>query len=96
MNRVFLCLKPHSYFAVNRTKHWAAVLIACIFAGVSGCALKPTWHWEKPGASDQQYSFDLNQCKTATYPDNTGMVTNEAVRRMFACMEAKGWSRVEN
>jgi len=81
---------------MNSVKSWAMVLATCIFAGVTGCALKPTWHWEKPGASDQEYSFDLNQCKTATYPDTSGMVTNEAVRRMFACMEAKGWSKVAN
>jgi hypothetical protein len=81
---------------MNSVNSWAMVLATCIFAGVTGCALKPTWHWEKPGASDQEYSFDLNQCKTANYPDTSGMVTNEAVRRMFACMEAKGWSKVAN
>ena len=42
------------------------------------------------------YTVDLNQCKTVTYPDTTGMVTNEGVRRMFACMESKGWSKVAN
>ena len=63
---------------------------------LTGCTLKPTWHWEKSGASDQEYSFDLNQCKAATYSDASGFVTNESVRRMFSCMERKGWSRVEN
>ena len=81
---------------MNSVKNWAMALTTGVFAGVAGCALKPTWHWEKPGASDQEYSFDLNQCKTATYPDTSGMVTNEDVRRMFACMEAKGWSKVAN
>jgi len=71
--------------------------IAIVFlAALTGCALRPTWHWEKPGASDQEYSFDLNQCKAAIYTDASGIVTNESVRRMFACMERKGWSRVEN
>ncbi len=78
--------------------HWLMKRrIAILFlASLAGCALKPTWHWEKRGASDQEYSFDLNQCKAATYSDASGVVTNESVRRMFACMERKGWSRVEN
>ncbi|QKV57534.1 MAG: hypothetical protein HT580_10070 [Dechloromonas sp.] len=50
----------------------------------------------KAGATERDYTVDLNQCKTATYPDTTGMVTNEGVRRMFACMESKGWSKVAN
>ena len=79
----------------NLRSHFATLAI-CILVGLTGCALQPKWHWEKPGASDQEYTQDLNQCKTVTYPDTTGMVTNEAVRRMFACMEAKGWSRVAN
>ena len=65
-------------------------------AALAGCALKPSWHWEKHGASDEEYSFDLNQCKAATYTDASGIVTNESVRRMFACMERKGWSKVPN
>ena len=77
-------------------RSYFAALATGILVCLTGCALQPKWHWEKPGASDQEYTRDLNQCKTATYPDTTGMVTNEAVRRMFACMEAKGWSRVTN
>ncbi|MGC1519798.1 MAG: hypothetical protein WA787_13670 [Azonexus sp.] len=72
------------------------VAFLLFLATLTGCALKPTWHWEKPGASDQEYSFDLNQCKAATYSDASGFVTNESVRRMFSCMERKGWSRKEN
>lgn len=79
-----------------RTKHRTACLAACSLLVVAGCALKPAWHWAKPGASEQDYTTDLNQCKFATYPDTTGAVTNESVRRMFACMEAKGWSKVAN
>jgi len=81
---------------MNDFRNYSATLALCILVGLTGCSLQPKWHWEKPGASDQEYTLDLNQCKTATYPDTTGMVTNEAVRRMFACMEAKGWSRVAN
>ena len=71
-------------------------LAACVLLTLAGCALKPSWHWEKPGATEREYTIDLNQCKTVTYPDTTGMVTNEGVRRMFACMESKGWSKVPN
>ena len=63
---------------------------------LAGCALRPTWHWERPGASDEEYSFELNQCKAAVYTDASGFVTQESVRRMYACMERKGWKRVEN
>lgn len=73
-----------------------ASLAFCGLLTITGCALKPAWHWEKPGASEQDYTTDLNQCKFATYPDTTGTVTNESVRRMFACMEGKGWSKVAN
>ena len=67
-----------------------------LIIAITGCALKPSWHWEKRGASDEEYSFDLNQCKAATYTDASGIVTNESVRRMYACMERKGWSKVAN
>lgn len=81
---------------MDSVKAWVIGLGACLFVGMTGCALKPTWHWEKRGATDEEYSFDLNQCKAATYTDASGVVTNESVRRMFACMERKGWSKVAN
>jgi hypothetical protein len=81
---------------MNRNNRRIASLAACSLLMIAGCALKPSWHWEKAGASEQDYSTDLNQCKFATYPDTMGMVTNESVRRMFACMEGKGWSKVAN
>ena len=73
-----------------------ALIFGALWAVLAGCALRPSWHWEKPGASDEAYTFDLNQCKAANYQDASGMVTKESVRRMFACMERKGWSRVDN
>lgn len=60
---------------------------------LAGCA---TWHWEKAGASDDQYRFDLNRCKGMSYPlGGDGMVTKEMVRRMESCMEAHGWHKAE-
>ena len=81
---------------MNGFQRRIVTLAACSLLTMAGCALKPAWHWEKSGATDGDYTTDLNQCKFATYPDTTGTVTNECVRRMFACMEGKGWSKVAN
>lgn len=67
-----------------------------LLLGAAGCALRPTWHWEKPGASEEQYTAEVNQCKAATYSGTDGMVTTQMVRRMQACMEAKGWRKAGN
>lgn len=71
-------------------------LAASFLLGITGCALRPGWHWEKTGADDQALSWDQNQCKAKIYSGSAGEVTNETVRRMFACMEGKGWSRAAN
>jgi len=61
-----------------------------------GCTLLSSWHWEKSGASEAEYSFDEAQCKAKTYAGNDGTVTNATVRRMHGCMEAKGWRKAPN
>lgn len=33
---------------------------------LTGCALLSSWHWEKSGASEAEYSFDEAQCKAKT------------------------------
>lgn len=71
-------------------------LIVIIGLSMAGCALRPSWHWARPGAGEEELSWDQNQCKAKVYAGSSGNVTNETVRRMFACMEGKGWSRVEN
>lgn len=71
-------------------------LLICLVVGISGCGIWPTWHWAKPGASKEELNWDQNQCKAKVYVGSSGDVTNETVRRMFACMEGKGWSRVGN
>lgn len=61
---------------------------------LSACSLfAPKWHWEKTGGD---YEQDERFCKTQTYSGTDGMVTNASVRRMHACMESKGWRKVEN
>ena len=81
---------------MNDLKSLATTVGVYLVVMLAGCALRPTWHWERPGASDEEYSFELNQCKAAVYTDASGFVTQESVRRMYACMERKGWKRVEN
>lgn len=78
-----------------RQSVWPGMLVLVLFLQ-TGCALRQSWHWEKPGASEQVYEFDLQQCKAKTYAGSSGVVTNETVRRMFACMEGKGWRKVDN
>ena len=82
----------------NPRRHTLTVLfVATFFVAVNGCALRPGWHWAKPGAVDGEYDADLTFCKAQTYAWATdGMVTGESVRRMHACMEARGWRKVEN
>ena len=71
--------------------------LSCFGAvALAGCALFSSWHWEKRGASEAEYSFDEAQCKAKVYSGNDGMVTNASVRRMHGCMEAKGWVKVPN
>ena len=67
-----------------------------LFLPLSACALFPSWHWARPGAGEAEYSVDEAQCKAKTYSGTDGAVTNASVRRMHACMEAKGWVKVPN
>ncbi|MDE2440095.1 MAG: hypothetical protein KGP14_03650 [Betaproteobacteria bacterium] len=67
-----------------------------LFLLLSACALFSSWHWAKSGAGEAEYSADEAQCKAKTYSGTDGMVTNASVRRMHACMEAKGWIKVPN
>lgn len=67
--------------------------LACGFL-LAACVFRPGWHWEKPGAGGEQLSWDESQCKAKVYSGSAGAVTNETVRRMFACMENRGWSKV--
>lgn len=65
-------------------------------AALAGCALFPAWHWEKKGAGQEAYAFDETECKARSYAGADGMVTNASVRRMHACMAARGWVKVAN
>jgi hypothetical protein len=71
-------------------------LVVVLLLVAAGCAMRPSWHWEKSGASEEQLVWDQNQCKAKVYVGSSGAVTNESVRRMFTCMEGKGWIKREN
>lgn len=71
-------------------------LTLILLTGLSACAFFPSWHWEKPGSDKQALEYDQSQCKAKVYSGNGGDVTNESVRRMFACMQGKGWRKVDN
>lgn len=73
-----------------------APIAIILLAGLAGCAFFPNWHWEKRGAAAGEYDQDVTFCKQRTYSGVDGMVTDESVRRMHACMEAKGWRKVQN
>lgn len=63
---------------------------------MTGCFLRPNWHWEKAGASEADYATELNRCKQQTYTGTDGMVTQAMVQRMHGCMQAAGWQKVAN
>lgn len=64
-----------------------------LFPILAGCLFGPGWHWEKPGAAEEEYAADLKRCKLATYSGTDGMVNQQQVRRMQMCMEARGWRK---
>lgn len=68
-------------------------LLMIAFIGLAGCS---SWHWEKRGALDGDYTRDEIFCKQQVYTTADGVVTNASVRRMHACMQAKGWQKVDN
>jgi hypothetical protein len=68
-------------------------LLILAFLGLSACS---SWHWEKRGALEGEYGRDETFCKQLVYTGTDGIVTNASVRRMHACMQAKGWQKVDN
>ncbi len=68
-------------------------LLMLVLLGLAGCS---SWHWEKRGALDGDYTRDEIFCKQQVYTTADGVVTNASVRRMHACMQAKGWQKVDN
>lgn len=72
----------------------ASLVVASLM--LSACALWSNWHWEKAGASAADYERDEIACKQRSYSGTDGMVNNVAVRRMHACLESRGWHKVQD
>lgn len=68
-------------------------LMMIAFVGLAACS---SWHWEKRGVQEDDYARDENFCKQQVYSGTDGRVTNASVRRMHACLVAKGWQKVAN
>ena len=68
-------------------------LLFSVLLGLSACA---SWHWEKRGASDEDYLQDEKFCKVQSYSGTDGMVTQASVRKMQHCLEVRGWRKVAN
>ncbi len=68
-----------------------AFLVALLLAG---CALQPSWRWEKVGAGEAEYPRDEKFCKLQAYSGADGMVTGAQVRQMHACLEGRGWRKI--
>ena len=84
---------PLPTLSLVRMRH--ALLLSCV-ALLGGCALFPDWRWEKEGASQAEYDYDIKYCKQLIYPGVDGYVTKESVRRMEACMISRGWRKAPN
>ena len=78
----------------SRTEKFRHAIPIALMAMCAGCAFGPRWHWERPGASPADYDADEKFCKVQSYSGTDGMVTQASVRRMHACLEARGWQKV--
>ncbi len=68
-------------------------LLMIAFLGLAACS---SWHWEKRDGLDGDLAGDEKHCKQEVYSGTDGMVTNASVRRMHACMQARGWQKAPN
>lgn len=83
-------MHPASTNPAAALKRGLPVLIGAV---LSACALFPSWHWEKNGASDADYKNDEILCKARVYSGTDGVVTQGSVRRMHDCLTARGWRK---
>ena len=94
-------IKPPKYstapeIITDQLRTWRGRLYSFLLASplcLVGCA---SWHWEKHGASDDDYTLDEKNCKVQSYSGADGMVTQASVRKMHTCLQARGWRKVEN
>jgi hypothetical protein len=61
---------------------------------LTACATKQT-HWEKYGASSQDFDIDAGQCRAQSFSIPNAPLMQVAIV-YSSCMRGKGWNSVEN
>lgn len=72
------------------------LILTAIALVLSGCATDKGWSWHKNGASAQDFNMDNAQCRAQGLAGTGGMLTWGTVMIMDACMQGKGWYKVNN
>lgn len=96
---VFCCYSNSIYFMdVQNHMKLSLVLVALV---LTGCAIEPVtsksdFHFEKPGANDQDFKVDIGQCKAQALAGTNGVLHGGTVMIAEACLQGKGWNKVPN
>jgi hypothetical protein len=72
------------------------LFLGLITLALAGCATDKGWHWEKANGDPQSFNMDNAQCRAQGLAGTGGMVTWGTVMIMDACMQGKGWYKVNN
>lgn len=79
----------------SRVAHFIAILAAICLAG---CASNTTntnnWRWEKSNSSEYEFNMDNGQCRAQGFAGTGGMLTLGTIMIIDACMQGKGWYKV--
>lgn len=59
---------------------------------LAGCATP--WHWERPGSTDREFNMDAGQCRAQS--ESLYGPPMQRLTVYFACMEGKGWQRMDD
>lgn len=57
---------------------------------LAACATAKNSHWEKPGASNQEFNMDAGQCRAQAFSIPNAPATQIAIV-YGSCMNGKGW-----
>lgn len=70
--------------------------IAAMALLVASCATDKGWHWQRAGATQQQFNMDDGQCRAQAYAGTGGYINIGTAMILHSCMEGKGWQKVAN
>jgi hypothetical protein len=70
----------------------ASFLLSIILAS---CATNNNWHWEKSGASAQDFNTDQGQCNAQAFANPYSSLLHVAIIQN-QCLIGKGWRQVKN